>query len=303
MLLPNLNLQRALEGQFLLPLKTSHFVSFMAPPSKIFLYLGWLKIRCLVFVDFSHVYSLSPSSCSLCACSCMGHSSIPWKHRKGRRKGKTCRICLWIINKIRLVWAAAPEMRVQDVHDYWKTVTKGRYLIHWTRNAQIHQVIPLNLLHQKPADKAFVPLQCWMVHFRHLRMPPGGKILSVCVIESKDLSHWYLIRLKFHQPVLLLLARNDEARDYGKWNGQTDGKTDLGQVDCICSMFRRDFLEKYWNLFPNIRLLNMRDKFRFLSPSQNPLSWKKSFHIYSTYPKCGRKSSPLLHPLCKFSYL
>ena len=35
--------------------------------------------------------------------------------------------------------------------------------------------------------------------------------------------------------------------------------------DCaLYSQIRRDFLEKYYNVFPNIRLLNMRDKFRFL---------------------------------------
>ena len=40
----------------------------------------------------------------------------------------------------------------------------------------------------------------------------------------------------------------------------------------LYSKIRRDFLEKYYNLFPNIRLLNMRDKFRFLFSSENPLS-------------------------------
>ena len=35
--------------------------------------------------------------------------------------------------------------------------------------------------------------------------------------------------------------------------------------DCaLYSQIRRDFLEKYYNVFPNIRLLNMRDKFKFL---------------------------------------
>ena len=46
--------------------------------------------------------------------------------------------------------------------------------------------------------------------------------------------------------------------------------------DCeLDSEIRRDFSEKHYNLFPNIRLLNMRGKFRFLFSIQEPAVMKE----------------------------